>query len=416
MKKSEEILNSINTIKNEVEGLKDKDGRFVGENLTKAKNKIDEIKALKAELEVQKSVEDMAFEDIKDKVTDKTAKKVIPDGKEDVKVENKEKMGVVLAKALVGRANTEELGKVKDLMVEGDPTKGGLTVPNDQKTQIIELQRNQFDIRPYINVEPVGTMKGSRPIETNQPQASGFASVDEGADIQALYEPTLGDVEYIVRKYAGIIPLTSELLEDSTENILAYINRWMAKNELNTYNYQVFNGTGTKSAQGIMNDTSLQENIDLSGTTTTVIKALKKVLNVDMEDLALDNVKIFTNASGYEFIDELEDKQGHSYLQPDATLASGFRFLGHELVKVPSKFLADVTTGTGDTAVTRTPFIIGDLKALYTMYDRKLMSLASTNVGGDAWRQDKTEMKGIFRFDGKLIDKASAKVLMAKLA
>jgi HK97 family phage major capsid protein len=412
MKKSEEILNSINTIKNEVEVLKDKEGRFVGENLTKAKDKLDAIKALKAEYEVQRNVEDMALEDIKDKVVENRTKNIIEDGKEDAKVKDKN-MGVIMAKALVGKASKEELVEVKNLMSEGDNTKGGLTVPQDIQTQIIELQRNQFDMRPYINVEPVGTMKGSRPIETNAPQASGFASVDENGEIQALYEPVLGEIDYAVRKYAGTIPLTSELLDDTAENILAYINRWMAKNELNTYNYQVFNGTGTKSAQGIMNDATLQTDVDFTGTTTAAIKALKSVINKDLEDLASDNVKIFTNGDGYEFIDELEDKNGHPYLQPDPTLASGFRFLGKELVKVPSKFLENVT---GEDSVARTPFIVGDLKALYTMYDRKQMTIASTNIGGDSWKHDTTEVKGIFRFDGKLIDKGAGKVLLAKLA
>lgn len=371
---------------------------------------------MKDEYEVQKNVEDMALEDIKDKVENDKTKNLIK-GKEVEDMGKKEIDNKVFAKAIAGKEITaEEKPIVKNMMSEGDATKGGLTVPKDIQTKIIELQRNQFDIRPYVNVEPVSTMSGSRNIEDEEPEEAGFASVDEGAAIQALHEPKFKELDYQVRKYAGLIPLTNELLEDTAENILAYIEKWMAKNELNTYNYQVFNGSGTKAAQGIMTLTNLQENVDLSGTTKTIMKAFKHIFDKELENVSSDNIKIFTNGDGYEFLDELEDAEGHSYLQPDATLASGYRFLGHELVKVPTKFLANVTTGTGDTAVTRIPFIIGDLKALYTVFDRQQMSVATTNVGAGAFENDNTQCKGIFRFDGKTADTGSTKILMAKIA
>ncbi|PJI09975.1 MULTISPECIES: phage major capsid protein [Clostridium] len=416
MKKSEEILNVINTKKIEVEGLKNEDGRFVGENLKKAQDKIKEINDLKDEYEVQKNLEDMSLEDVKDNVSKNEIKDVKVNGKGNKKV-NPNIKNVAFVKALLKRdMSNEEKTEIKNMLVEGDKTKGGLLVPQDLRTAIIELQRNQFDIRPYITVEPVNTLSGSRNVEDEQPQAAGFASVDEGAEIQALHEPDFKELDYVVRKYAGTIPLTDELLNDTPENVLAYIQRWMAKNELNTYNYQIFNGSGTKAAQGIMSVTSLQETADFTGTATASIKALKTVLNKDFEDLPLDGVKIYTNGSGYEFIDELEDKQGHPYLQPDPTMASGFRFLGHELVKVPSKFLADVTAVESGSSVTRTPFVIGDLIAAYTMFDRQQLSVASTNIGGDAFDTDTTKVRGIFRFDGKLKDTGAIKVLMAKLA
>ncbi|MCM3616683.1 phage major capsid protein [Sutcliffiella horikoshii] len=321
-------------------------------------------------------------------------------------------MSLAFAKAVVGKASDEEF---KNLMQEGSQEKGGVTVPKDVQTKIIELQRKSFDIRNYVNVESVSTFKGSRPIEANQPEAVGFASVDEGAAIQALHEPEFDELEYVIRKYAGFIPLTNELLDDTAENILAFIIKWMAKNELNTYNYQVFNGTGVKSSQGIMTHSDLEdakEEVDFSGTATAVIKKIKSVLNVDLEDLDSDNVIIYTNAEGYDFLDGLEDKQGKPYLQPDVTKASGYAFLGKEIVKVPSKFLKNVGEGVD----ARTPFVVGDLKLLYTMFDRKQMSVESTKIGGASWREDKTEVKGIFRFDGRFVDKEAVKILLAKLA
>ncbi|MEG1795178.1 MAG: phage major capsid protein [Clostridium sp.] len=385
-----ELLNKIKAKKEVAANLLNEKKLDEAEKVTK------EIKDMQKEFEIKASL----FEDTRDNLPiEGTENKTSKD------------LGIILAKAITGRATPEE---VKNLMQEntpeGSPDKGAVTVPKDVKTRIMELQRKSFDVRKYINIEPVGTNKGSRPIEANEPEATGFASVDEGADIQALHEPEFDELEYVIRKYAGYIPLTNELLEDSDENMLAYIEKWMAKNELNTYNYQVFNGTGSKSAQGIMTAEGLNEE---SMDTVPTIKKFKSIINKDLEDIDSDNIVIFTNAHGYDYLDGLEDANKKPYLQPDVTKASGYTFLGKEIVKVPSKFLANVVGGD---AVERTPFIIGDLKLLYTMFDRKSMSIESTKIGGNAWRQDKTEVKGIFRFDGKLVDKKAVKLLLAKLA
>ena len=394
-----ELMDKINTKKAEGQAFL-KEGKK-----EEAKAMTAEIKALNEELELAKTL----FEETKMEVPNE----MNPQSNNTKEVVNR---ADVFAKAIVGKGLTPaEKAEFKNLMQEGDKTKGGVTVPEDIKTAIIELQRNKFDIRQYINVEPVGTDKGSRAIEANKPQASGFASVDEGADIQELYQPTFTELDYVIRKYAGFIPLTNELLEDSTEAILAYITKWMAKNELNTYNYQVFNGTGVKSAVGIMTSTALdavKQEKDFTGTAKP-IKEFKTVLNIDLESLASDNIVIMTNGDGYNFIDGLEDANGKSYLQPDATKASGYSFLGKEIVKVPKDFLANVT---GADTVVRTPFIIGDLKQLYTMFDRKNMSVESSNIGGNAWRTDTTEAKGVFRFDGQLVDTGAVSILLAKLA
>ena len=319
----------------------------------------------------------------------------------------------IFAKAIVGTATSEEMKEIENLLVEGEKNKGGVLVPVDVETKIKEKQRKSFDIRKYINVEPVGTNKGSRPQVANEPEAAGFASVDEGAEVQALHEPTFEELDYAIRSYAGFIPMTSELLEDSPENILDFIEKWMAKNELNTYAYQVFNGSGTKSAKGILTeatDSGLLSTQIKKVNTTPTIKTFKTVINKDLDNLDSDNICIFTNADGYDFVDGLEDKKGRAYLQPDATKASGYEFLGKEIVKVPAKFLKNVTIEE----VVYTPYIIGDLNLLYTMYQRKGLVIESTKIGGEAWRKRKVEVMGAFRFDGQIVDKEAVKILLVQ--
>lgn len=326
----------------------------------------------------------------------------------------------IFAKVVAGKEVTaEEKAEIKNYVLEGDPKKGGVGVPPDVSTDIKQYQDStrMFDIRPYITVDPVTTMSGSRPYPTNQPQASGFAPVDESKAIQALYEPTFDSMNYLIQKYGGYIPVTSELLEDDASGMYDYLVKWLAENELNTYAYQVFNGTGTKSAQGILTEIAKTEPVNgaLNGrvekiTVAPTVDKFKSIINVDLETLTTDTIRIFTNADGYNYLDSLQDKQGRYYMQPDVTASTkGKKFLECEVVKIPKKFLpTDATAGI--------PFVTGDLRQLYTMYDRKLMSVQSSNVGGDAWRTDTTELKGVFRFDGKIQPQnvQAVKVLYAK--
>lgn len=392
MNRLDDLMNELAEAQREAEELKN------SENIEEITACVNKIKTIKAKIELEKT---------KQKPEEVNNNGDLDDEETIININE------VFARALIGnKLNEDEEKEIRNLMVEGEKNKGGVLVPSDIQTKIIELQRNEFDIRPYLNIEPVGSNKGARPIQTNEPKAAGFASVDEGAEIQALYEPEFGDIEYNIRKYAGYLPMTTELLEDSPENIIDFVTKWMSKNELNTYNYQVFNGTGTKSAVGILTEATkssgkLKNCVEKLDTTPT-IKTFKKVFNKDLEDLASDNIYILTNADGYDFLDGLEDKRGIPYLKPDVTKASGLAFNGKTIVKVPSKFLGNVT----DSDKQRVPFIIGDLKALYTLYDRKQMSVASTQIGGDAWRKDQAELKGIFRFDGQLIDTKAVKILL----
>ncbi|MBW9154866.1 phage major capsid protein [Clostridium tagluense] len=324
----------------------------------------------------------------------------------------------IFAKAIIGTATSEELKTISNLMVEGDKGKGGIAIGEDISKDIKVFQdaRRMFDVRNLINVEPVGTLKGSRPYVTNQPEAQGFASVDEGKEVQALYEPTFDDMAYLVRSYAGFIPLTKELLADDVTSIYNFIVKWLGENELNTYAYQVFNGTGTKSAQGIMTETKVGGAL-ISRTekllVAPTIKKFKTTFNVDLEALVNGTETITTNSDGYDYLDGLEDKNGKAYLQADATSLSGYKFLGRDIFTVPKKFLANVVDGVD----TLTPFLMGDLKQIYTMFDREQMVIESTKIGGDAWRSRKTEAMGDFRFDGKIIPSnlEAIKIILAKL-
>ena len=59
----------------------------------------------------------------------------------------------------------------------------GVTIPEDIRTDIIELRRSSDNLEQYVNVEGVITKTGTRNIEVDA-ESTPFDNVDEAADFQ----------------------------------------------------------------------------------------------------------------------------------------------------------------------------------------------------------------------------------------
>ena len=106
------------------------------------------------------------------------------------------------------------------------------------RTDIIELRRSSDNLEQYVNVEGVVTKTGTRNIEVDA-ESTPFDNVDEAADFPEMDEPEFLPIEYKVKKKGGILKMTAELLEDTAANIMAYINKWIAKKTKATRNAMI---------------------------------------------------------------------------------------------------------------------------------------------------------------------------------
>ena len=86
----------------------------------------------------------------------------------------------------------------------------------------------------------------------------------------------------------------------------------------------------------------------------------------------------------------------------DVSRPGGNILFGKPVIVVPNSVLA--TTGT---TTKLAPMIVGNLAEAITMFERQGAQIASTNVGGTAFRKDRTEFRAIEREDVKLIDSAA---------
>lgn len=265
-------------------------------------------------------------------------------------------------------------------MTEGSAADGGYTVPEDISTKINKFKENHFSLRSYIDHETVSTNAGKRTYQTRA-QQTGFTQVGEGGKITATATPKFSRIEYSIKKYAGYLPVTNELLADSDAAIANTIMEWLAGEGVATENAQILAKVNTVEATA------------LAG-----IKDIKKAINVTLSAFK-GSVVIYTNDDGIQYLDELEDKNGRPLLSPDPTkpmelrLSVGPRSI--PVVQIPNEVLA--------TADTKVPFIIGDLKEFMKEFDRAQLSVVQSTVAaiGDfnAFEEDMTLFRGIMRAD-----------------
>lgn len=265
---------------------------------------------------------------------------------------------------------------------EGTSADGGYTVPVDISTKINKLKENHFSLRGYIDHETVATNTGSRTYQTRA-QQTGFAQVGEGGKITQTAAPKFTRINYNIKKYAGYLPVTNELLADSDAAIATVITEWLAGESVATENAQILAKINAVEATAF----------------TKGIADIKKAVNVTLSAFK-GALAIYTNDDGVQYLDTLEDKNGRPLLSPDPAkpmelrLSIGARTI--PVVQIPNEVLA---TGEGN----KVPFIVADLKEFLKEFDRQQLSIVNsttaTVTGFNAFEEDMTLFRGILRAD-----------------
>ena len=109
---------------------------------------------------------------------------------------------------------------------------------------------------------------------------------------------------------------------------------------------------------------------------------------------------IVTNQDGFDVLDNLEDKTGRPLLNPDPKTGTP-RMANGRSIHIIGNNVLPTTDG-------KAPMFVGDLKQLATLFKRNPMEVASTNIGGNAWRTDSIEMRAIVRMGTSTFDTGAA--------
>ena len=283
-----------------------------------------------------------------------------------------------------GRSN-ERVKILYDALTEsgGTPTgtDGGFLVPEDIDHTIREVRRSLNPLAELFNEENVTAPTGWRVRDTAP--TKGLVAVDEMGQIDDDDDqPSFAKVAYSCTKKALILPVSNELMTANVANLFAYLGRWFAKKLVITENNMLITALRTLSGTSIASDP---------------MAGLKTALNKGLDPAISAMATVILNQSGLDILDQLTDEMGRGLLQPDPTNATVKRFAGRPLHAVSYATMADVTSGSGASATTTTDLFIGDGKEFATLFRCGGYELASTDIGGNAWRTDSTELRGITR-------------------
>lgn len=357
-KKLQELLNAINAKKAEVINL-------VNEG------KLDEAKAAKEELVNMQEEYDL-LNDLGDAAPVNVLSGASP---------------VEPVDAVHEFAEAARHGFYTNTMTEGTKADGGYTVPEDIRTKINKYKEAKAKLEDLVDVEPVSTASGRRTFQ-KKAQHTGFAAVSEGGKITAAKTPQFGILEYAIKKYAGYLPVTNELLADSDANITNCLVKWLGDEDIATRNAQILAALTASAPTDLKN-----------------LDGIKKAINVTLGSAYAGSVRIVTNDDGLNYLDTLKDGQNRYMLTPDAqnpmqmVLAVGARKIPVEVV--PNDVLKTKTT--------KIPFKIGDFKEAVKIFDRQKLSVMTSSVAAvgelNAFEQDLTLFRGIERMDVKVKDK-----------
>lgn len=355
------IFEALNTKRTEVKAL-------LAENkVVEAEALMVEVRALQKKSEIQTEMDAQASIDIPPVVTKAAAPNV----------EYKD----IFVKAFKGQKLTEAEASILTAQAALSSTTGadgGFIIPQDIQTAIKELKRGLPILENYVNVEPVSTLTGSRVVE-KYADIVPFAVFAEGDDVPGTDTPQFAKVSYSIVDRGGILPVPNNLMSDTDQNLMSYLQKWLLRKSIATRNALIVAKLKT-----------------LTPVAVTGIDEIKKALNVTLDPMLKVGAIIITNQDGFNYLDTLKDSNGNYIMKTDITKPSGNAIDNVEVVTISNKQLPTVAT--------KAPIFMGDLKEFCTIFDREQMSLLATSIGGTAFAKNRTDIRGIVRDDIQTVD------------
>lgn len=393
-KEMQKLLKAINDKKNAVRSLAN-EGK-----LKEAKQAKDELVVLQEKFNLLADLEDDDLDGIEDSLESGRTKD-ITGGATDPKAKKsglvKAFVNIVKAGFMKKEPKEDDVKVYKDALTsdatpDAEEEMGiGVTIPEDIRTDIIELRRSEDNLEQYVNVEGVTTKTGARNIEVDA-DSTPFDNVEEEADFPEMDEPKFKKITYAIKKKGGILKITAELFEDTAANIMAYINKWIAKKTRATRNAMILK---------VLNTMTTGKEVVISS-----IDSIKDVFNVMLDPAIATSSMVITNQNGFNYLDKLKDTDGKYILQPNPTQPTQMLLFGkYPIVKVSNKVVRSTEIKSGETVTGyKHPVYMGDLKEAVTLFDRNVITIDMNDKAAGLWEKDMTGIKVRDRFDVQPVD------------
>ena len=288
------------------------------------------------------------------------------------------------------KAVKASVNEYKNKYSEGSKADGGYTVPDDLSTTIYESIKSKESVRNLVSIENVNSATGT--IIWRSGEANKLYNTEEYSEIQEMNNAKYEPMTYKQHKFAGLMSVSSELLEDSFNNFEAEIRNWLADAARVTENHEILYGAGgEKHCQGLISTAGAFD--EVSAPETLSIDFFRAVY-LSLPSGYRAKAKWVMNSLAFAKIAEIKDGDGRSVLQPDPRIADSYT-----LLSFPVQVLDIVLTDEDN----KTVVMFGDFNAAYRMFTRRDFGIAFTDIGAGAFETDSLKAKGVERFDGRMI-------------
>lgn len=370
MRKSIEMKKKLEDLRDQIEALQ-------GEGkIQEAKGMIPDLKELKNQLDVQEALEAAEFKNFAG----------APASNLD-KIEKNKLESRILNKLVLDRKLTDEEAEylartecVKDAagtpgQVGATLEKGGYLIPTEQFNRIIEFRRAFTQLKNFVTVRQAASRHGQQPtVGEENGQLTEFEELNEihQSDID------FAQITYTINTYGDIIPVARELLADADADLIGLIGRRFARKAVNTENAKIL------------------ESIDkLTKTAGKDYKAIQTALNKTLDPEISATARIFTNQSGFDYLDSLEDNNKRLLLTVSLADQARRLFKGR-----PVEVLKDTLLASDGAKL---PFVVGSLADYITFFERQGVEIATSAEAG--FTKNAILIRAIERFGITEVDK-----------
>lgn len=355
MKKSTEMKKNLESLKNSI-GQMQAEGK-----ITEAHAKLTELTELKNAIEVQVALEEAEV--------DKFEGEPLP-------VNNKADATIAFNKALLGKPLTEaEAALVSVGNIEANGEQGGYLVPLEQKNEITELKRSLVALKSFCHVIPVGSYSGTMPLEVEE--NGELIDFDE---INSIGESDIrfGQVTYKLSDKGDIIPISNSLLRDEKANLTSFVGKRFAKKAVRSENKKILEVLATVPKK-----------------TGSDYKQINKILNVELDpDISAASI-ILTNQEGFDYLDDLEDKNGKPLLTTSLSDPTKKMYKGRDIVVLSMNQIPSA-------GANKYKYYIGSMSDAVAFFDRDAYEMAVSKEAG--FTKNATYMRVTEAFDVKAVD------------
>lgn len=284
---------------------------------------------------------------------------------------------------------------LKALTIGGGDTpgeEGGFLVPVDFDNMVQELMKEYVDLSELVNVENVKVNSGWRVVDASGTRTA-LTKLGEMGKILAGKQPSYKRVNYSCEKFGDKIIVSNELMADA-KSLMAYLAKWWAPKYVQTKNALILEKLNALEFSALAGATDAEQ-----------IKALKTMINTGLNTAHSKRATILTNAFGYNTMDNWVDGNGRALLQPDLKNPDVEKFKGRRVVYAD----ADLIPAVEQDGAAYDPMYVGNLKAFCSLFVRQGTRIRSTDIGGDAWDTDSTEIRCTCRLDCQTVDEDAVK-------